>query len=445
MQSQIKLEDVSYKYPNSRKNTLKDFNLNVKEGEFILIKGPSGSGKTTLLKCISGLIPHYSGGTIKGSITVEGLNPRKKSVEEISQKVGSLFQDPENQIIATTVESEIAFGLENQRKTPEEITSKINQITKKLSIEHLLTRKTSELSSGEKQKTVLASILAMNPPIILLDEPCSQLDPKSSQNLIKILKKLNKENNTTILLVEHDFPNEKAEKTINLGEEETKPQYETKKTIEPETQPIIKITNLNFQYNGRRILKNISLEVKQGEFISIIGPNGCGKTTLLKHLNGLLKQTGGEIQVDSINVSKTLVEDMAHRIGFLSQNPNDYLFCDTVEEEIKFSLKNLGLTGDVDSTLKEFNLSEHKQNYPRDLSGGERQRVALASILIAQPKIIVLDEPTRGVDTKSKNNLLEILQRLRSQGKTILLATHDMNLASHSDRTITLNKGRIIQ
>jgi energy-coupling factor transport system ATP-binding protein len=307
-------------------------------------------------------------------------------------------------------------------------------------------RKTNELSSGEKQKIILASILAMEPRILLLDEPSSQLDPENTKKLNDLLFYLSRKNKTTILLVEHDLnKTKKFDRIIDLKEVQTEPVLKNKKPSVKLGKIILKTENLCYDYGARPALHGINLEVREGEFISIIGPNGSGKTTLLKHFNGLLKPKKGTVYVDGIDAKNKSVEELARKVGFLSQNPNDYLFSDTVADELNFTLRNFGIKGDVDQTLKEFNLYEHKNHYPRDLSGGERQRVALASILVAKPGIVVLDEPTRGIDLNSRIELTNMLYTLQSKGTAILVATHDLKLAANSQRVIKLEEGRVIK
>ena len=446
MASLVEFKDVTYYYPEAEKPALSSLNLTINEGEFVLIKGSSGCGKSTLLRCINGLVPHYSGGTFQGKVVVNGFNPLDYPVEEMSKHVGLLFQDPENQISCTRVVNEIAFGLENVNLLSEKIGERISEIASQLGIRHLLERKTNEISSGEKQKIVLASLLAMEPKILLLDEPSSQLDPESTVKLNKILFDLNEQNKTTIVLVEHDFTEtHKVDKIIDLGKAELPVNEKSRKQPGKRSDVILKASHIDFSYGKKKVLGDITLQVNSGEFVSIIGANGSGKTTLLKHFNGLLKPERGSILIDNQETRNIHVEELARTVGFLSQNPNDYLFCDTVADELNFTLRNLDIDGDVDSTLEKFDLIEHKNSYPRDLSGGERQRVALASILIAKPKIVVLDEPTRGIDSSSKKKLLEIFNWMKLNGKTIVVATHNMDLASHSDRVILLDKGKIIK
>jgi len=444
----IEFRGVSYRYPDARTEALPKTNLKINHGEFILVDGPSGAGKTTLLKCISGLVPHYTGGVFSGRVTVDGLDTLKNPVEQIALSVGIMFQDPENQIACTKVENEIAFGLENARLPRSETGLRIRESAKAVGVDHLLERKTSELSSGEKQKVILSAILAMKPKVLLLDEPFSQLDPQNVKKLTTMLFRLNRNEGTTILLVDHNFrENRKVDRIMRLGPPKPANQRISvgPRCRTPTVKPIIKVSGLSCSYGRRRVLHKISLEVREGEFVSVAGPNGAGKTTLLKHLNGLLKPGEGTVLVCGTNTKNACTEELASKVGLLSQNPNDYLFCDTVEDELRFTLRNLNVAGDVGKTLLDTGLQNLRRSYPRDLSGGERQRVALASILVAQPKILVLDEPTRGIDSGSKKNLLRALERIRSRGGTIVLATHDLELASTSDRIIEIDGGRIVR
>lgn len=446
METTIEFRNLTYRYPDTTKPALSNINLKVRQGEFVLVRGSSGSGKSTLLRCIMGLVPHYTGGFFKGRVTVNGLDTLKHSVEEISTLAGMVFQDPENQLVCTTVVNELAFGMENLRLERMEMHSRMLETARELGIEHLLDRKTTEISAGEKQKIILASVLAMQPKVLLLDEPSSQLDPSNTRKLNSILLKLNREKDMTIVLVEHDFTAfRKVDRILDLDKnrkKESTPEKNRPRSIEGKS--IIEISNLKYSYGSRAVLNNINMRINEGEFTVVTGPNGSGKTTLLKHINGLLKPAEGNVVVDGVNTRKTSVEQLARTVGFLSQNPNDYLFCDTVADELYFTLKNLRIKGDVEKTLADFNLDKYRDHYPRDLSGGERQRVALASILVAKPRIVVLDEPTRGIDTSSRRKLLKLLYGMSSEGKTIVVATHDMDLASHGDHLIKLKEGNIV-
>jgi len=457
MNETINLSDVTFTYPGRENPAIEDINFTVSEGERVLVAGPSGSGKTTLLKCLNGLIPHFSGGNLKGELSVGGLDPSEKSIREMANIVGMVFQDPENQITMTTVENEVAFGLENMGLPVPEIQARINEALEKTGTTHLRDREIKSLSCGEKQKTVIASVYALKPKIFVLDEPTSQLDPESAQDILSLLNYVIAESGSTVVLSEHRlgrvFPF--VDRVYDMGDggfigkDDALDKYfgaHPKRGGEVEKgSGVVEVSGLCFGYGGEDVLRDVSLKIFGQEFVAVVGRNGSGKTTLVKHLNGLLKPRRGSVRILGEDISKKGVEEMSDRVGYVSQNPNEYLFCKTVREELSFTLDNLGVGGDIDNMLKRMHLNHLSEKHPLDLSSGERQRTALASILIAEPEIIILDEPTRGLDWKTKTELVSLLNKLRSAGKTIIVVTHDMHLVAESaDRVIKLKRGRVI-
>lgn len=508
----IKVENFSFYYSDSEKPALQDVNLSIQDGEFILITGPSGSGKSSLCRCFNGLIPNFYGGKLEGRVEVQGLNIKDHPTSELAGKVGMVFQDPENQLVSTDIEREIAFGLENLGTPKSTIVKRIEESLDIVGIPHLRHVNLQELSGGEKQKIAIASVLALHPEILVLDEPTSQLDPKGAEDVLTIIERLNDELGITVILIEHRLDRvihlidrliimhegrimadgnprevlrkEQIQKTgigippiIKLaqhlqaqkGEIGKLPltvkearimldgflrnpsksisldgkQYQSKKAIEVE--------NLYYVYPaGSTALKNVSLTIYEGEFVAILGRNASGKTTLVKHFNGLLKPTKGKVTVRGINTLEATTAELAKKVGYLFQNPNDHLFADTVEEEIAFTTEHLNLTEreaelKVKLALEKFNLSEIKDQYPRSLSGGEKQRVALASVTVRDPKILILDEPTRGMEYGLKKELMNFLNEYRREGNTIVLVTHDIEtVAEHADRVILLSEGKVI-
>ncbi len=489
----IEFNEVSYWYPNADEPAINDVSFSVSPGEFLLVVGSTGCGKSTLLKCINGLVPHFTGGKIKGSITVCGLNPTETPTKKVAQHVGFVFQDPENQFIMSTVESELAFGLENLRLSVNEISERISQVSSYFNLSHIINKKVSELSGGEKQKVVLASVLAMRPKVIVLDEPTSQLDPESASNLLYSLNSLNSDFGLTVVLADHRIdrvypfvnkvldldcgvigkpedilPNsvnspallklskDLKDKRINIGHPKTvsEAKINLKKHLKKFNSKKIKsrkkgvvvvsIRKLSKSFNGKKVLNNINLDFFRGEFTVIMGRNGAGKSTLIKHLNGLLQPDFGSIQVKGMSPASFPIEEMARKIGFVSQNPNNYLFSETVSEELAFTARNLNSLPDIERILENLNLSSKKNLYPRDLSGGERQKVAIGSILTGEPDILVFDEPTRGMDSDSKHQLISLLKEFTDQGKTVVVVTHDVETAAESaDRIIILDNGVI--
>jgi len=508
----IKLQNLTFTYAGSPEPVLKEINLTITDGEFVLLSGSSGSGKSSLVRCLNGLIPHFYGGQVRGTVEVEGLVTTNHALAQLATLVGLVFQDPENQLVTTDVEREIAFGLENLGLPRAEISKRLEEALDTVGISSLRCRSLHELSGGEKQKVAIASVLALKPQILVLDEPTSELDPQGAEDVLGIISRLNDELGLTVILVEHRLDRvihlvdrlivldqgrivadgqpskimraeyEKldnigfgfpplvflAQKLIKTGHQvnglpltvkqarttleaffravESPPPRVNKK---PYGIPVIEVEKLWFSYHKEpMVLKGIDLRLYQGEFIAVMGRNASGKTTLVKHFNGLLKPGKGKVLVNGQDIKKTTVAELARQVGYVFQNPNDHLFADTVEEEIAFTLKSLGfenIASRVNNALQRFNLAPYKKQYPRFLSGGEKQRVALASVLVAEPKVLILDEPTRGMDNALKTSLMQFLKEYRQQGHTVIVVTHDVEMAAaHAERIILLSEGKVV-
>lgn len=512
----IEIENLNYSYPDIEKKALKDINLKVPQGQFVLIVGGSGSGKSTLIRSMAGLVPNFYGGEYSGNIKIDNVDIESLERRKLVQKVGMVFQDPESQLVMTDAEQEIAFGLENLELSNSIMKRRIMEVTSALSLSGYKTSFIPELSGGQKQKVALASVLAMQPEILLLDEPTSQLDPIAGEEILTMVRRLNEENGITIILTEqklercfhfadriiamdngeiikdcenvntiaswsvrenkpfipplsklfaninyHEIPVTvkegrellKNEFLLDIIEENSSDysnvgnKYITNDSFEGKY--IVDIQNLWFTYpNGSEILKNIDLKILKNTFTVIMGENGSGKTTLLKNINRLLKPTRGHIKLLGEDTKKSTVEELSAIVAYLSQDPNDYLFLPTVREEVSFTLKNLGLIdeGIVDEILNKLNIKKFENCNPRDLSSGERQRVALASVLVTKPKLLLLDEPTRGLDYQLKENLGQILLELKNEGTTILMIAHDVEFAAeYSDDIILMDNGGIVE
>ena len=507
----IKIEGLTFCYSDAESPALRDINLEVQDGEFVLITGSSGGGKSTLARCLNGLIPHFYGGRIQGRVETQGLDVMKHSTKELATKVGMVFQDPENQLVAMDVEREVAFGLENLAFPRDLIAKRLEESLDTLGISALRHRSANELSGGEKQKVAIASVLALHPEVLVLDEPTSELDPKGAEEVLSIVARLNDELGITVILIEHrlDRVAQHADRLIVIHEgtivadgaprqvlsndeisnvgvglppiiklaqglrskgiaidntpltvkegrfalcrvfQETKRVPSPKGKLANNGKPMIEVEKLWHVYpDGPAALKGVSLQICEGEFVAVMGRNASGKTTLVKHLNGLLKPSKGKVKVAGIDTRESTVAQMARKVGYVFQNPNDHLFADTVEEEIAFTLRNLGIKDTeemIDRVLERFRLAQYRKQYPRSLSGGEKQRVALASVLVAQPRLLVLDEPTRGLEYRLKSELMRFLDEYRSEGNTVILVTHDVEtVAEHSDRVILLSEGEIV-
>jgi len=503
----IKLYDFTFTYNGANKPALQNVALTIEDGEFILITGPSGGGKSTLCRCFNGLVPHFYGGTISGRAEVQGMDILRTPPKELTTKVGMVFQDPENQLVTTDVEREIAFGLENLGFPVNLIARRIEEALDTVGIASLRFRRHHELSGGEKQKVAIASVLALHPEVLVLDEPTSELDPQSAEEVLRLLERLNDELGITIILIEHRLdrvihlvdrvlvmnegiiqasgqPREVMNtdglclgippvirlmqrlraKGLKLGklpltvkEARLKLQKVLRNINTTEfaddrldINPVLKVDKLWFSYEDRAALRDIKITINKGEFIAIMGRNASGKTTLVKHLNGLARPSKGRVIIDGIDTKQYSVAELSRQVGYVFQNPNDHLFADTVEEEVAFSLRNQGVEQEnidksVERILNEFKLTRYRQVYPRNLSGGEKQRLALASVLVTRPKIIILDEPTRGMDYALKRELIGFLTDYCKYGNTVVMVTHDVEtVAECADRVILLSEGRVV-
>ncbi len=497
----ITFEHVTYRYPGVSRPVLRDVTLALPEGSFVLVVGPSGVGKSTLLRCINGLVPHFSGGWLEGRIAVNGLDPVAATPKVMSRHVGFVFQDPEAQFVMDQVEDEIAFALENAALPTQEMRVRVEEVLDLLDLAPLRDRRLETLSGGEKQRVAIAAALALRPKVLVLDEPTSQLDPKSAEDVLHALTRLNADLGLTIVLAEHRlervlpfadllvyFPEDGAQVRVGSPEEIltdmtlVPPLVELGKILKwsplpltikdgrrfssrvPLVQPVpsaksatllrgapcFAVEGLEVAYGNAPILHGVDLAVHQGEIVALIGRNGTGKTTLLKSLVGLVRPKHGRVRVLGRDIAGTEVADICRTIGYLPQDPNALLFADTVLDELRITLRNHGISESnapisLETLLHHLGLEDKANAYPRDLSAGERQRVALGAIMVTRPYALLLDEPTRGLDYLAKQNLFNLLQQWRDEGMAILLVTHDVELvASAADRVVLLSQGEII-
>lgn len=497
----IRFRDVTYAYPESDSPVLDHLSLEVEEGEFLLVVGASGVGKSTLLRCVNGLVPHFYGGTLQGKISVADQDPVALGPGGMSSLVGFVLQDPETQFVVDSVEDELAFALENHNVGQTVMRKRVEEILDQLNIAHLRRRRINTLSGGEKQRVAIGAVLTVHPKVLVLDEPTSQLDPQAAEEVLTTLQKLNSDLGLTIILAEHRLervvqyvdrmlylpgngdapllgtPNEVLRRielvpplvalakqlgwqplplTIKEGRRFVKdlalpPVRHEASMDQPsedeETQPeAISVHDVWFSYNGHEALRGINLSVRKGEFVAIMGRNGSGKTTLLGHLVGLLRPQQGVVEVWGEDTRSRDVEDIARHVGYVPQNPGVLLFADTLRQELDFTLRSHGVqTANYSDLLTHLQLEQYLDCYPRDLSAGERQRAAMAAILVADPQVILLDEPTRGLDYHQKRQLAHFLSAKRDEGKTVLIATHDVELVAQcADRVVILSEGQVV-
>ncbi|MCD6401296.1 MAG: ATP-binding cassette domain-containing protein [Anaerolineales bacterium] len=500
-------KNVDFIYPETSTAVLSKVTLHIPEGSFTLVAGRSGSGKSTLLRCINGLVPHFTGGTIKGKIRVAGLDPVIVGPQMMSKRVGFVFQDPENQFVLDNVEDEVAFALENAAFSQNEMHSRVNEVLDLLGISHLRDRDLSTLSGGECQKVAIAASLALRPKILVLDEPTSQLDPQSAREVLDAVYRLNRELGLTIVIAEHRLERvlayadtfvymskdvrglihgnpqdvlsgiEAVPPVVSLGKrlgwkpiplsiEDASPfvssllpniSEEFSTLIQNSAlkgPPLVSARGLKVAYNGRQVLHGLDFNLWRGEIACLVGPNGAGKTTLLKTIVGLMHPQSGEVYLNGERITSTSVVEICGSIGYLPQDPNTLLFAESVHEELITTLRNhkyIAQWGEdrvertISELLKRLGLRGKGDLYPRDLSVGERQRVALGAITVTLPDVLLLDEPTRGLDYHAKQALGDLLRGWKEEGLAILLVTHDVELvASLADRLIYLQDGEIV-
>jgi energy-coupling factor transporter ATP-binding protein EcfA2 len=501
----IELEGVTYTYPGAPRPVLAGVDLAVEEGAFVLVAGPSGSGKSTLLRCLNGLVPHFTGGRIAGRVTVAGRDAIQRGPQGMSHIVGFVFQDPEAQFVVDRVEDEVAFGLENAGLPHQEMRVRVEEALGLMELSELRDRPLEALSGGERQRVAIASALAFRPQVLALDEPTSQLDPQSAESVLTALTRLNQDLGLTVILVEHRLERvlpfvdhlvylPAAGAPLRSGSpDEVLPQMELvpplvevarhlgwqplPKTVKEgrrfarrakapagdvdlqrsgdvggrkDAQPILEAQHLRFSYNGSEVLRGVDLRVAPGEILVLMGRNGSGKTTLLRCAVGLLAPSSGEVRIDGRPTRGRSVSDVCRQVGYLPQDPSDLLFADTVADELAVTLRNHRLTSatapvPVEALLARLGLDDVADAYPRDLSVGQRQRVALGAVTVTRPRLLLLDEPTRGLDYQAKSALAQLLREWKGENVGVVLVTHDVELAAQvADRVALLSQGEVI-
>lgn len=487
----LSIKDLTFSYPNKENFALQNVNLSINSGDFVVVCGQSGSGKTTLLRMLKKEIAPY--GEKQGAVYYKGEDVEKLDDKISAQKIGFVFQKPDQQIVTDKVWHELAFGLESLGYDSDYIRLRVGEMANYFGITSLFRKKTTELSGGQKQLMNLASVMAMSPDVIILDEPTSQLDPITANDFITTLKKINDELGLTVIIIEHrlqevfpiadkvavmedgkvicyDTPRNVCEKlsnhpmsqgfpsavriwqksgskgecplTVKEGRNFINSNFSERKlplrnTI-PNTEDIITLKDVFFRYEkgGNDILSGTNLSIKKGEHFCILGGNGSGKTTTLKILAGLLKPYRGKVIIDNNKMTKKTTADF-NRLGvaMLPQNPESVFLksrvIDDYTELCKIKgIEKLAYEDKINSVAKKLGIKDLLENHPYDLSGGEIQKCALGKVLISEPKILLLDEPTKGVDAYNKIALSKILQEIKSDGVTIITVTHDVEFAS---------------
>ena len=481
------IRDLGFRYNSRTTPEIEDINLHLEPGQIVLLAGSSGCGKTTLMRCVNGLIPHTYQGYMQGEIELYGKSIKGMGLAEISKHVGTLLQDPERQILGTYVINEVCFGLESQGMPREEMIQKAEKALERLHITHLKDKETHYTSGGEKQKVALAGVLAMEPNILLLDEPLASLDPASAREALLAFRELADEG-LSILLVEHrveDVLEINPEKVIYMDNGRVVYQGDVKGLLEtadytriklpaqtvmrrakgkpfeeccfavpafdPQSEPLVSFQDVCFRYkeDGPEVLHGINLDIRAGEVIAILGHNGSGKTTTVKQALGLLKPTSGQVLLEGVETRKTTVANVAKTIGYVFQSPSQMLFAPTVREELAFGPENLGMdketvSQNVDWAIETVHLEHELPMPPLALSFGQQKSVSIASVLSMKSRILMMDEPTSWHDYFNYQSFMNTI--LQTPGfDAILFITHDLDLAlTYANRVVVLYGGQVM-
>src|SRR5688572_7390795 len=494
MEYDIEFLGVSFRYAGAEKYALSDINLKIRPGEIVLVTGPAGSGKTTLCSCVNGLVPHYHEGELGGQVIVRSYDTQRARIGGLASLVGMVFQDPESQLVTSSVADEVAFGPENLGVPRPEINQRVVEA---LSASRLLgfeDREPHNLSGGEQQACAIAATYSMHPEIYVMDEPLANLDPAGRQQVLRVLIEVAKQRQKTLVIVEHSLEevlpmvdrvlvmdggqivrDGAVEEVLAAGDiprvftrpaivrladtfglspmtfsaEKFYSELNTRKPLGviefsdgvvsrsvPSSTPIIEIQEVHYHYPGQvPALKGVNLIVHAGELVAILGRNGSGKTTLARHIIGLLQPERGRVIVAGKDVAVTPTHELTQEIGFCFQNPNHQLVAFNVRDEMTFGLKAHNFDPAefdqrVHHALELVHMLDFIDAEIFDLGKGQKQRLALASVLTLNPKILIIDEPTTGQDPQMTREIFEILDTLNDLGTTILMITHRVDYAA---------------
>ncbi len=514
----VVFERVTYTHFEKTEPALIDVSLSIQRGSFTLLVGPSGSGKSTLCQLLNGVIPHLLGGKLDGEVVVDGLPTTQTPVKDLAQSTGLLFQDPEWMFATLQVEDEVAFGPENLCLPVEEVARRVDEALDYVDLDPLRKNLVWALSGGQIQKLGLATVLAMQTPLIVLDEPTANLDPAATHAVHQMILRLRSEGRTVVLVTKdldefiaqaddmivlaggrvlaQGTPRrviaEKGLELLELGvwlpepteiglqlhrrgllpagevpltvEEAAnaltgllspqgirfkEPDREIEKPAHP-GEALVTARDVRFAYGPKtQALRGVSFEIRQGEILAIVGQNGAGKSTLSKLLVGLLKPAGGELILFDRPARKWRVQDLANKIALVFQNPEHQFLCDTVEEELSYSLLAQGVEDPaeierrVQAMLQRLELADVAQSHPFALSAGAKRRLGVATMLVGgHARLLIVDEPTYGQDKRMTDRLMQLIDGLRQEGITVLMITHDMRLVdAYVERAIVMADG----
>ncbi len=495
----IRFEDVSLTYAGAAEPVLDHVELHVPEGELVLVVGRTGSGKSTLLGCVNGLVPHFTGGTLTGRVSVAGRDTRLHPPRELADVVGVVPQDPMSGFVTDVVEDELAYGMECLGLPTDVMRRRVEEVLDLLGLADLRDRPLSTLSGGQRQRVAIGSVLTAHPRVLVLDEPTSALDPTAAEEVLAAIQRLVHDLGITVLLAEHRLERVVqyadrvvlvpggglppvvggpaammarslvAPPVVELGRlagwsplplsvrdaRRAAPALRERLSLlsppvapaaSPGAEVVARCERLSVRYGAHVALRDADLTVHRGEIVAVMGRNGAGKSTLLGAMVGLRTLAGGSVRVAGADPARLPGADLLRHVGLVPQQPGDLLYADTVEAECAQADRDTGATpGTAFGVLEGLVPDVDPQTHPRDLSEGQRLALALAVVLAGRPPLVLLDEPTRGLDYAAKRRLVAALRRLAEQGHGIVLATHDVELVAElAHRTVVVAEGEIV-
>lgn len=510
----IEFSNFSFRYESLDKPTLKNINLRIEKGEKIVIIGPSGSGKSTLGQCLNGLIPHAIKGETSGQLTINGQDTAPFDMHQFTEQVGTVLQDTDSQFVGLSIGEDIAFALENQLMSNIDMYPLVKATAKMVDLEQMLDRSPHDLSGGQKQRVSLAGILVDDVDTLLFDEPLAALDPKTGKKTIEIIDDLHRETGKTIIIIEHrleDVLHRSVDRIILMEsgeiladttpdeilasplleeygireplylsalkeagcaiEGDAKPsslntlplaQYQSavsawfeasKATnVEKQAETLLAVRNLTYSYDGEKnALEDVSFDVKRGEFVSVLGKNGSGKSTITKLVMGVIEPDQGSMILNGQDLNELTIFERSQKVGVVMQNPNHMISHHMIFDEVAFGLRNRGVEekqveAKVLEVLELCGLSKYRHWPIEALSYGQKKRVTIASILALEPELLILDEPTAGQDYRNYTSMLSFIEKLnRELGITVMIISHDMHLVlEYTTRSIVIADSKLI-
>jgi energy-coupling factor transporter ATP-binding protein EcfA2 len=509
MSAAVSIDNLTFTYRETERPALSGISGQIEDGTYAVVMGHGGAGKSTLCYSLNALVPRFFHGDYSGTVAVKGQLAGESDVAQMSHLLGLVLQDFESQLFSTSVELEVAFGPENHCVPREEIEERIQTYLEFVGLSHARKREPASLSGGQKQRLAIASVLALQPQVLVMDEATTDLDPIGREEVLSVADTLRRQRRT-LIVVDHEpetaedadqvwlmrdgeimsqgppadvltdlqaletcgvkppptvelfqamgWPGrpltlegaQRAIETNHLADRRAL-EFEREAGLHSDRPAILATTGLSYTYETRSVqaLREVSLDIHERDFVAILGQNGSGKTTLAKHFNGLLEPSQGEVLVAGRPAADMSRVELARIVGYVFQNPDHQIFANTVREEVGFSLKMAGLEPDavekrVGEALEVVGLPGYEDEVPFVLTKGQRQRVAVASILATQPQVIILDEPTTGLDYRSQRSMMNMLTSLNRQGHTIIIITHSMWVASeYAERAIILKDGAV--